>query len=118
MTAGIPKARVKKAIDSADSRGKAALWCAASKGQAPMARLLIKRGASVNAADNKRGSSAPIVASLAEQTHNNHLNQTHSHLPRQSSIAWHACATSWRWRAPTRRLARPALPSARGPGPP
>jgi hypothetical protein len=65
MIGGIPKARVKTAIDSADSHGKTALWWAASKGQAPMVRLLIKRGASVNVAENKRGSSALIVASAA-----------------------------------------------------
>eukprot|EP01051_Picozoa_sp_SAG22_P031340 SAG22_NODE_12640_length_435_cov_0.610119_1_plen_86_part_01 len=53
LIGGVPKARIKAPVDVADSLGRTALWYAAKAGHAPMVRMLMERGASVNAADSK-----------------------------------------------------------------
>eukprot|EP01052_Picozoa_sp_SAG31_P000502 SAG31_NODE_15_length_37942_cov_32.078297_7_plen_116_part_00 len=62
LIGGVPKARIKAPVDVADSQRRTALWCAAKAGHPFMVKLLLERGASVNVADARLGSSALVVA--------------------------------------------------------
>ena len=59
---GIPENCIKVPVDSADDRGRTALWFAAAEGQAELVKILLDRSANVDVKDHKTGNTALIIA--------------------------------------------------------